>query len=76
MKKADTTELKLDFLQNCALEDEIYLQIDKLQALSALQTLVNTAEDITIPKKHSLHYSLILEEQLLKLRNQLDQLFD
>ncbi len=76
MKKADNAELNLDFLNNYALEDEIYLQLDKLQALTALQTLVNSVEDPVIPKKHNHHYSLVVEEHLLKLRGLLNRLFD
>lgn len=76
MKKADNAELNLDFLNNYALEDEIYLQLDKLQALTALQTLINSTEEPDVPRKHHQHYSLIVEEHLLKLRALLNQLFD
>lgn len=76
MKKADSAELNLDFLNNYALEDEIYLQLDKLQALTALQTLMNSADDPDVPRKHYQHYSLVIEEHLLKLRGLLNQLFD
>lgn len=76
MKKADNAELNLDFLNNYALEDEIYLQLDKLQALIALQTLMNSTEDPALPRKHYQHYSLIMEEHLLRLRGLLNQLFD
>lgn len=76
MKKADDAELNLDFLNNYALEDEIYLQLDKLQALAALQALMHSAEDSEMHKKHYHHYSLILEEQLQKLRGLLNRLFD
>lgn len=76
MKKADNAELSLDFLNNYALEDEIYLQLDKLQALTTLQTLMNSTEEPAIPRKHYQHYSLIMEEHLVKLRALLNQLFD
>ncbi|AQT61084.1 hypothetical protein CBP51_10550 [Cellvibrio mixtus] len=76
MKKADDAELNLDFLNNYALEDEIYLQLDKLQALTALQALMHSAEDSDMHKKHYHHYSLILEEHLQKLRGLLNRLFD
>lgn len=76
MKKADNAELNLDFLKNYALEDEIYLQLDKLQALTALQMLMHSAEDPDIPKKHYQHYSLIVDEHVLALRKLLNQLFD
>jgi hypothetical protein len=76
MKKTDNAELNLDFLNNYVLEDEIYLQLDKLQALTALQTLMNSTEEPTLPRKHYQHYSLIMEEHLLRLRGLLNQLFD
>lgn len=76
MKKADNAELNLSFLNKYALEDEIYLQLDKLQALAALQTLMNSTEEPDVPRKHYQHYSLIVEEHLLKLRGLLNQLFD
>lgn len=76
MKKLDNAELNLDFLNNYALEDEIYLHLDKLQALTALQTLMNSVEDPAVPRKHFQHYSLVMEEHLLKLRGLMNQLFD
>jgi hypothetical protein len=76
MKKADNADLKLDFLNNYALEDEIYLQLDKLQALAGLQTLMNSIEDSAVPRKHFQHYSLIIEEHLQKLRGLVNQMFD
>lgn len=76
MKKAGNAELNLDFLNKYVLEDEIYLQLDKLQALTALQTLINSTEDPDVPRRHHQHYSLIVEEHLLKLRGLLNQLFD
>lgn len=76
MKKVENAELNLDFLNNYALEDEIYLQLDKLQALTALQTLMNSMEDPAVPRKHFQHYSLIMEEHLQKLRGLVNQMFD
>ena len=76
MKKTDNTELDLGFLKNYMLEDEIYLQMDKLQALTALQTLMNSAEETPYSRKHLQYYSLIVEEHLHKLRVLLNQLFD
>ncbi|HEY8939550.1 MAG TPA: hypothetical protein VIM59_05160 [Cellvibrio sp.] len=76
MKKTDNTEMNLDFLKNYVLEDEIYLQLDKLQALTALQTLMNSAEETPYSRQHLQCYSLIMEEHLHKLRALLNQLFD
>ena len=67
-------ELNLDFLNNFELEDEIYLQMDKLQALASLQTLFNTAERPPSPAQY-LYHGLMLEEQLGKLQALLDILF-
>lgn len=76
MKKADNAELNLEFLNNYVLEDEIYLQLDKLQTLTALQSLMHLMEDQEVHKRHHHHYSLIIEEHLLKLRELLNRLFD
>ena len=74
MREQAKGELNLNFLNTYLLEDEIYLQLDKLQALSALQTLLNTTE--TPPTRTQyLHYSMTLEEQVNKLRALVDQLF-
>lgn len=74
MKKAD--ELNLDFLNNYMLEDEIYLQLDKLESMVALQTLMSSVEDPAVPRKHFQHYALIMEEHLHKLRDLVNQMFD
>lgn len=57
------------------LEDEIYTQIDKLQALCAAQTLMHLSGDEGISKKHHIHHIQVTEENLQKLRGLLDQLF-
>ena len=74
MKEQAKGELNLGFLNNYLLEDEVYLQLDKLQALFALQTLLNTTE--TPPTRAQyLYYSMTLEEQVTKLRGLVDHLF-
>lgn len=74
MKDQAKGELNLNFLNSYLLEDEIYLQMDKLQALAALQTLLNTTE--TPPTRAQyLYYSMTVEEQINKLRVLVDQLF-
>ncbi len=76
MKKVDNAELNLDFLNTFALEDEIYLQLDKLQALTALQTLMNSSDEAGDSRKHYHYYSLVVEEHLAKLRQLVNQIFD
>lgn len=72
-KRADT-KLNLSFLNNCVLEDEIYLRIDKLQALCAAQILLDASD--TAPARYiRTHYSMVIEEQVTELRNLLNQLF-
>lgn len=74
MKEQAKGELNLSFLSNYLLEDEIYLQLDKLQALVSLQTLLNTAETTPTRAQH-LYYAMTVEEQLGKLRELVDELF-
>jgi hypothetical protein len=76
MKKVDNAELNLDFLINYVLEDEIYLQLDKLEAMIALQTLMSSAEHPAVPQRHFQHYALVMEEHLQKLRALINQMFD
>ena len=44
MSKRASTELNLNFLNNYTLEDEVYLRIDKLQALCAAQVILNNGD--------------------------------
>lgn len=74
MKEQARGELNLSFLSNYLLEDEIYLQLDKLQALVSLQTLLNTAETTPTRAQH-LYYAMTVEEQVGKLRELVDELF-
>lgn len=74
MKEQAKGELNLSFLSNYLLEDEIYLQLDKLQALVSLQTLLNTGE-ISLTRAQHLYYAMTVEEQLGKLRELVDELF-
>jgi hypothetical protein len=73
-KRADAT-LNLNFLNNYVLEDEIYLRIDKLQALCSAQIIVDASD--TAPARYvRMHYSMVIDEQVTELRNLLNQLFD
>lgn len=72
-KRADTT-LNLNFLNNYMLEDEIYLRIDKLQALCAAQIIMDDSDAAPAPSIRA-RYSMVIEEQVTELRNLLNQLF-
>lgn len=74
MKEQAKGNLNLGFLNNYQIEDDIYLQLDKLQALVSLQTLLNTAESAPT-RAQQLYYAMTLEEQLEKLRGMVDELF-
>ncbi len=67
-------DLNLSFLNDYLLEDEIYQQLDKLQALVSLHTLLNTT-DTPPTRTQSLYFTMTVEEQLGKLRLLVDQLF-
>jgi len=73
-KRADT-KLNLSFLNNYVLEDEIYLRIDKLQALCSAQIILDSSD--TAPARYiRTHYSMVIDEQVTELRNLLNQLFN
>ena len=74
MNKDANTELNLNFLNNYVLEDEIFLRIDKLQALCAAQVLWDTNE-IASARNIRTHYAMVIEEQVTELRKLLNQLF-
>lgn len=72
-KRADA-KLDLSFLNNYYLEDEIYLCIDKLQALCSAQVMLDSSD--TAPARSiRMHYSMVIDEQVAELRNLLNQLF-
>ena len=73
-KRTDAT-LNLNFLNNYVLEDEIYLRIDKLQALCSAQIILDTS-DTAPPRYARVHYSMVIDEQVTELRNLLNQLFN
>jgi hypothetical protein len=73
--KRTDTKLNLNFLNNYVLEDEIYLRIDKLQALCSAQIILD-ASDTTTARYTRVHYSMVIDEQVTELRNLLNQLFN
>ncbi|MEX1033480.1 MAG: hypothetical protein WDZ30_08970 [Cellvibrionaceae bacterium] len=56
------------------LEDALYLQVDKLLALCAVQIALAAGDHTPSPATRN-HYSLVMEEQTLELRYLLDRLF-
>lgn len=66
----------LDSLQaKLGLEDAIYLQLDKLLALCAVQSVMDSSENPPALTTRS-HYSMIMEEHAQELRRLIDQLFN
>lgn len=74
MSKRASTELNLNFLNNYTLEDEVYLRIDKLQAMCAAQVMLNTS-DTPMASHIRIYHSMVIEEQAIELRKLIDQLF-
>lgn len=74
MNKRADTELDLSFLSHFLLEDEIYMRIDKLQALCTAQIMLDASD--TAPAPHiRMYYSMVIEEQVMEIRNLMDKLF-
>ncbi len=74
MKKESNPVLNLNFLNNYSLEDDIYLRIEKLQALCSTQTMLDS--NGVIPDSDvRFHYGMVIEEQVAELRRLLDALF-
>ncbi|MES2675495.1 MAG: hypothetical protein V4660_14735 [Pseudomonadota bacterium] len=74
MEKRTDTKMNLEFLDHFLLEDEIYLRVDKLQALCSAQIIMDSSDNV--PTRHiRTYYSMIIEEQIIELRDLLNQLF-
>ncbi|MES2824981.1 MAG: hypothetical protein V4732_15355 [Pseudomonadota bacterium] len=74
MDKRTDTKMNLEFLDHFLLEDEIYLRVDKLQALCSAQIIMDSSDNV--PTRHiRTYYSMIIEEQIIELRDLLNQLF-
>ncbi|MCW8128081.1 hypothetical protein [Microbulbifer halophilus] len=56
------------------LEEDLYLQVDKLVALVAVQTALDNGDYQPNPAIRN-HYSLVIEEHALAIRELLRQLF-
>jgi hypothetical protein len=57
------------------LEDQLYLQMDKLLALCGMQAIAD-ANDCEVPLGLRTNYSVVLEEQAVALRRLLDRMFE
>ncbi len=57
------------------LEEDIYLQVDKLVALVSVQTALDNS-DYQPNRAIRNHYSLVIEEHALEIRNLLNQLLE
>jgi hypothetical protein len=75
MNKQGSHELNLSFLNDYSLEDDIYLRIDKLQALCSTQTMLDSNDAIPDTSVR-FHYGMVIEEQVAELRRLLDKLFN
>jgi hypothetical protein len=74
MEKRTETKMNLEFLDHFLLEDEIYLRVDKLQALCSAQIIMDCSDNV--PTRHiRTYYSMVIEEQIIELRDLLNQLF-
>lgn len=74
MDKRTDIKLNLEFLDHYLLEDEIYLRIDKLQALCSAQIILDSGDNIPSPNIRA-HYSMVIDEQVTELRSLLNRLF-
>lgn len=61
--------------ERAELEDQIYLQMDKLLALCGMQSIAD-ANDCQVPLGLRTNYSVVLEEQALNLRKLLNDMFE
>lgn len=74
MNKRSDTALDLSFLSHYLLEDEIYMRIDKLQALCTAQIMLDASDTAPAPQIR-MFYSMVIEEQIMEIRNLMDKLF-
>ena len=59
------------------LQDLIFDEFDKLQALTSAQAVIDNTQDMSCSfvKKHRGHYSTLLDDQVHKVRTLLDRYF-
>lgn len=56
------------------LEDDIFLQMEKIDALSAIRLAVDAGESAMSPRTMS-YFSLVMDQEIKKLRELLDKIF-
>jgi len=54
-----------------SLEDSIYLQLEKIQALCSAQTILSSSDAVPTPATRT-YYSMVIEEQTSELRRLID----
>jgi hypothetical protein len=74
MNNQGSIVLNLNFLNDYSLADDIYLRIDKLQALCFMQTMLDSGDSL-LDTDVRFHYGMVIEEQVAELRRLLDKLF-
>ncbi|GAB1264950.1 hypothetical protein NBRC116493_21500 [Aurantivibrio infirmus] len=71
MKYSINQDIVESMQQRGSLEDSIYLQLDKLQALCSAQTVLNASEAVPTSNTRT-YYSMVIEEQTTELRKLID----
>lgn len=74
MDKRTDSKMNFEFLDHFLLEDEIYLRMDKLQALCSAQIILDSSDNVPTRNIRT-YYSMVIEEQIIELRELLNQLF-
>lgn len=71
MKPSINQDIVESVQQRGSLEDSIYLQLDKMQALCTAQTALSSSDALPTPKTRT-YYSIVIEEQASELRRLID----
>lgn len=74
MHRQFTDSLVEELSSRARLEEDLYLQVDKLVALVSVQTALDSGDYQPGPAIRN-HYSLVVEEHALAIRKLLSQLF-
>lgn len=69
-----TGSLQAELSSRARLEEDLYLQVDKLVALVSVQAALDSGDYQPGPAVRN-HYSLVIEEHALAIRRLLEQLF-
>lgn len=74
MRRQFTNNLVEELSSRAKLQEDLYLQVDKLVALVSVQTALDNG-DYQPNRAIRNHYSLVIEEHALAVRKLLNQLF-